>query len=246
MSDDGQRTPVREDRKKDDGAGRSARRHGVDLVSWMVVAAMVVVAGGAGGYLYLHGHAATPTIAHAPTTTKEHTGKKSPAKTAATAYYPPLGTPTRPVTGDVVEPFGWQYEKTIGLYRDVPGWALAATKGEDVRAVVGGRVVANFVDPTEGREIVVNSKNGDSVIYGDVSAPGPAIGAEVRAGQTFAQVGDPGRLSGVSAPHLFLEVTVGGQPVSPATLLGAVPGSDMGGTSAPAPTTGATTPSTKG
>jgi septal ring factor EnvC (AmiA/AmiB activator) len=220
------------------GSGRGDRRRANEMVSWLVVGAMMVVGGGAVGYMYMQ-HRATPTAAHVHHThsTKRHSplthkgkahsskGSKSTAGTKATAYYPPLGTPTRPVDGKVVEPFGWQYQKAIGLYRDVPGWALQASRGADVRAVIGGRVVANWLDPTEGREVVVDSKNGDSLIYGDLASPGPKIGTSLRAGEVFAHVGSSGKLSGVAEPHLFLEVTVGGQPVSPEVLLGNVPGS---------------------
>lgn len=228
------------------GDGRAGRRRANEMISWVVVGAMMVVGAGAVGYMYMQ-HRTTPTGAMSHTLGHTHghgrtaasgtpktgagAGAKSAGKTTSpstktTAYYPPLGTPTRPVDGNVVEPFGWQYQKSIGLYRDVPGWALAATEGEGVRAVVGGRVVANWVDPTEGREVVVNSRNGDSVIYGDLASPGPAVGTAVGAGEIFAHVGPSGKLSGVSQPHLFLEVTVGGQPVSPSVLLGNVPGAD--------------------
>ncbi len=220
-----------------EGERRQARRRTTETASWLVVAAMMVVGGGAVGYMYMQ-HKIAPTAArahtqpprsrrHARTATAARTAVRPPSSAAharTTAYYPALGTPTRPVDGDVIEPFGWQYEKSIGLYRDVPGWALAAAKGSAVRAVIGGRVVANWVDPTEGREVVVDSRNGDSIIYGDLASPGPAVGSEVTAGEAFAHVGDVGKLSGVSTPHLFLEVTVGGQPVSPVLLLGDLPG----------------------
>lgn len=222
------------------GNGRAAKRGVSDMASWVLVAAMVVVAGGAAGYIYVHSRA-TATAAHAHGHSQRHhvdAGNRTKAATSAasagtaaakttSAYYPPLGTPTRPVKGSVVEGFGWQYQKNIGLYRDVPGWALGAATGTPVRAVVGGRVVANWLDPTEGREVVVDSSNGDSIIYGDLASPGPKVGSMVRAGEAFAKVGAPGKLSGVSAPHLFLEVTVAGQPVSPSTLLGTTPGGDV-------------------
>jgi septal ring factor EnvC (AmiA/AmiB activator) len=252
MAEDESRGPV--DPGSDGGTsagGRSGRRRANEMVSWVVVAAMMVVGGGAVGYMYVQ-HRATPTAAgvrgaHAHAGAHAHGatargGKPEGAKAGAhgsskgvkaTAYYPPVGTPTRPVDGAVVEPYGWQYQKSIGLYRDVPGWALQAAEGTPVRAVIGGRVVANWVDPTEGREVVVNSKNGDSLIYGDLASPGPAVGTALRAGETFAHVGPAGKLSGVSQAHLFLEVTVGGQPVSPSLLLGKLPGSE-------APSTGAT------
>lgn len=214
------------------GDARRGRRRPNDLASWVLVAAMVVVAGGAAGYMYLQ-HRSTATSArvhahhgrreHPRVVTRAHTATGTTSSGKAAAYYPPVGTPVRPVTGAVIEPFGWQYEKAIGLYRDVPGWALAAREGEPVRAVIGGRVVANWMDPTEGREVVVDSANGDSLIYGDLASPGPAVGTAVRAGEVFAHVGPPGKLSGVSRPHLFLELTVGGQPVSPTALLGEVP-----------------------
>lgn len=231
---------------------RTRRRRANETISWLVVGLMMVVGGGAVGYMYMQ-HRVAPTSArvHAARGSKktahsEHgatpaRGRGAHSKTAspttgepkATSYYPALGTPTRPVDGNVVERFGWQYQKAIGLYRDVPGWALEATQGEPVRAVIGGRVVANWVDPTEGREVVVNSKNGDSIIYGDLASPGPSVGTEIKAGEVFAHVGTSGKLSGVSTPHLFLEVTVDGQPVSPSVLLGDVPGSTVT-TAAPA------------
>jgi septal ring factor EnvC (AmiA/AmiB activator) len=214
--------------------GRGGRRRAGDMASWALVAAMVVLGAGAAGYVYLqHRAAVTNARIHMRGAHRHHGGGQAgavrPQRGEAASYYPPVGTPARPVAGDVVEPFGWQYEKAIGLYRDVPGWALAAHEGEPVRAVIGGRVVANFLDPTEGREVVVTSANGDSLIYGDLASPGPAIGTRVRAGSVFAHVGPAGKLSGVAAPHLFLEVTVAGQPRSPSMLLGDVPGAQSAG-----------------
>lgn len=260
MADEPSRAPGGRgtDGKGTPGDGRGGRRRANEMVSWVVVGAMMIVGAGAVGYMYVHNRG-TPTSGflhgagrggRGSAAAAKGTGGRTPAAKSghpgtpatngasksgvkATAYYPPIGTPTRPVDGSVIEPFGWQYEKAIGLYRDVPGWALAADRGEPVRAVVGGRVVANWVDPTEGREVVVNSRNGDSIIYGDLASPGPAAGTSIKAGEVFARVGPSGKLSGVTQPHLFLEVTVGGQPVSPSVLLGSVPGADATANAAP-------------
>lgn len=214
-----------------DDAGKNRR---TEAVSWMVAAAIVVVGGGAAAYLYSHGRApgsvasATPTAVGTSTVNSEHPkvnaaqagDSATQAKVGSTTSYPDVGTvPKPPVQGAVVEGYGWQYQKSLGLYRDVPGWAFAAAEGTPVKAVLGGRVVANWVDPTEGREVVINSKNGDSIIYGDLEGPGPVIGTSIQADQTFGKVGTPGKLSGVAEPHLFFEVTMNGEPQDPATLL---------------------------
>ena len=211
--------------------GRGGRT--TETASWLIAGAIVVLGGGAAAYLYGHGHlAASPTravatsgraghslVAQHPKVASGAAASGVAASQAGDATYPSVGMPTAPVTGPVVEGYGWQYQKSLGLYRDVPGWAFAAAEGTPVRAVLGGRVVANWVDPTEGREVVINSRNGDSIIYGDLESPGPAVGTSVEAGQVFAKVGTPGKLSGVREPHLFFEVTMNGEPQDPATLL---------------------------
>jgi murein DD-endopeptidase MepM/ murein hydrolase activator NlpD len=151
------------------------------------------------------------------------TGHRTPSGHGATAlvqdYYPPLGEATPPVSGPVMTGFGWVYSKTLGAYAYHPGWAFKASLGEPVRAVLGGRVVANWVDPTEGREAVVDSRNGDSLIYGDLAGQGPNVGTRLSAGQVFAHVGPVGVLSRGEPTHLFLGVSVDGHPVSPEVLL---------------------------
>lgn len=243
MADDQNQEQNRRTAPNGDG-GEAHRRTGrrgrggrpTETASWLIAGAIVVLGGGAAAYLYGHGHLAASPVRAIPTSGRvghalqaQHPkvaagGTGASASGVATsqtseASYPPVGMPTAPVTGPVVEGYGWQYQKSLGLYRDVPGWAFAAAEGTPVRAVLGGRVVANWVDPTEGREVVINSRNGDSIIYGDLESPGPAVGTSVQAGQVFAKVGTPGKLSGVREPHLFLEVTMNGEPQDPATLL---------------------------
>ena len=222
-------TENRNGRARDRSGGSRSR----DAVAWAVAAAIVVLGGGAAAYLYGHGRAEAPAAGAVAAATGSSKGLSQPpkvasaqttkgiaqAKTGAQGYEPQVGSPVAPVNGPVVEGYGWQYQKSLGLYRDVPGWALAAAEGTPVKAVLGGRVVANWVDPTEGREVVINSKNGDSIIYGDLEGPGPAVGTTIQAGEAFAKVGTPGKLSGVREPHLFLEVTMNGEPQDPATLL---------------------------
>lgn len=211
--------------------GRHKNRR-TEAVSWLVAAAIVVLGGGAAAYLYSRGHLAASGAGAVPSTAGIAKTNSEPAQAGVSpvgtkavtaggaASYPDVGTsPTVPVKGPVVEGYGWQYQKSLGLYRDVPGWAFAAAEGTPVTAVLGGKVVANWVDPTEGREVVINSKNGDSIIYGDLEGPGPAIGTSVQAGQRFAKVGTPGKLSGVREPHLFFEVTMNGEPQDPSVLL---------------------------
>lgn len=212
--------------------GERQRRRRAEAVSWVVAAAIVVMGGGAAAYLYSHGRFAASGASAMPRSGVGATGATSEpvqsgvtptgskAVSSSVSTYPDVGTsPQAPVKGPVVEGYGWQYQKSLGLYRDVPGWAFAAAEGTPVKAVLGGRVVANWVDPTEGREVVINSKNGDSIIYGDLEGPGPAVGTSVQAGQAFGKVGTPGKLSGVREPHLFFEVTMNGEPQDPTMLL---------------------------
>lgn len=215
--------------RKGPGAGRPSRT--VRMFTYGVLAA-ILLAGGLTLALGLGQHVGRPVGGRLSTGTasmpKVHPthplGHSEHATTTAETYYPPLGEATPPVTGPVITGFGWVYSKPLGAYAYHPGWAFGATLGESVRAVLGGRVVANWVDPTEGREAVIDSRNGDSLVYGDLAGSGPAVGTRVNAGQVFGAVGPVGRLSQAEPVHLFLGLTVNGHPVSPMVLLsGKVP-----------------------
>jgi murein DD-endopeptidase MepM/ murein hydrolase activator NlpD len=219
---------------RDKRSRRRSRR--LDLASTALAAGLLLLAGGAAVYLSTHARSFTQPVtatehpARMGSMARSHTHSGSSPTASAippTSHaqsMPAPGVAVRPVDGPVVLGYGWQYQKSLGLYRDMPGWDLASPVGTPVRAVLGGQVVANWMDPTEGREVVIRSRNGDSIIYGDLESPGPKVGTVVQAGQVFAKVGSPGRLSGVSEPHLFLEITRGGQPVDPSTLLASVSG----------------------
>jgi murein DD-endopeptidase MepM/ murein hydrolase activator NlpD len=227
------RGPARRSQPPPDPSGRrGGTRPSVTTRAFTyAVLAAVLMSGGLALAFGLGRGPAAPVSGRPPAArAKAHAAHGSGAKAASSdtgrtasgtrqAYYPPLGEATAPVPGPVIAGFGWVYSSALGAYAYHPGWAFKASLGEPVKAVLGGRVEANWVDPTEGREAVVDSSNGDSLVYGDLAGDGPKVGTRLTAGQVFARVGPVGRLSKGEAVHLFLGLTVDGHPVSPAVLL---------------------------
>jgi len=113
-----------------------------------------------------------------------------------------------PVEGKLVARFG---ETRAGGVK-WNGVLIAAERGTPVRAVYHGRVAYADWLPGLGLLMIIDHGNGYLSLYGHNERLYTAAGAQVRAGDTIAGVGDSG---GRSQDELYFEIRRGGKPVDP-------------------------------
>jgi len=113
-----------------------------------------------------------------------------------------------PVEGRLVARFG---ETRAGGVK-WNGVLIAADRGTPVRAIYHGRVAYADWLPGLGLLMIIDHGNGYLSLYGHNERLYKAAGAQVRAGDTIAGVGDSG---GRSQDELYFEIRRGGKPVDP-------------------------------
>lgn len=117
-----------------------------------------------------------------------------------------------PVEGKVLEGFGRQRDPKFSTYTVSNGLKIAAAAGVPVHAVFQGTVLFSQWFKGYGNLIIVDHGNHVFSLYGNVKAPGVAVGDRVAAGQTIAQVGES---DDQSAGVLYFEIRQDNRPEDP-------------------------------
>lgn len=120
-----------------------------------------------------------------------------------------------PVSGRVVQEYGWVQSPLDGLERFHSGIDIEAAPGEPVAAALDGRVERVAEDTVLGKYILLDHGGGNYTLYGGVKDVTVEEGQEVRAGQVMALVGD----GEVPGGGLHFEVRENGKLVDPLELL---------------------------
>jgi murein DD-endopeptidase MepM/ murein hydrolase activator NlpD len=121
------------------------------------------------------------------------------------------------IRGRISSGFGWREHPVTGGTRFHKGVDIAMPTGRDVPVARGGQVEFAGRQGGYGLTVVVDHGNGLSTRYAHLSELHVAAGDAVTEGQTIAQSGATGRVTGA---HLHFEVTQHGRPVDPAVALG--------------------------
>lgn len=118
-----------------------------------------------------------------------------------------------PVRGRIEHRFG---ESQQGELR-WKGLVIAAPEGSEVKAIADGRVLMADWLQGYGLVVVVEHGKGDMSLYGYNQSALVSVGAQVKAGQPIALVGNSG---GRGTPSLYFEIRRQGQAVNPLPWLG--------------------------
>ncbi|MFE8148063.1 murein hydrolase activator EnvC [Brenneria goodwinii] len=118
-----------------------------------------------------------------------------------------------PVRGRIEHRFG---ESLQGELR-WKGMVIAAPEGTEVKAIADGTVLMADWLQGYGLVVVVQHGKGDMSLYGYNQSALVAVGAQVKAGEPIALVGNSG---GQSQPALYFEIRRQGQAVNPQPWLG--------------------------
>ena len=102
----------------------------------------------------------------------------------------------------VTSGFGWRVHPITGQYKFHTGVDLGYGYGEDVRAVLPGKVVYCYWWGGYGNCVILAHTNGDHTLYGHMSQILVSYGQQVNGGQVIGKIGSTGMSTG---PHLHLE-----------------------------------------
>lgn len=119
--------------------------------------------------------------------------------------------------GRISSAFGWRDHPITGGAKFHRGVDIAMPAGRDVPAARAGRVTFAGEQGGYGLTVVVNHGDGIATRYAHLSELHVRAGDGVAEGQTIAQSGATGRVTGA---HLHFEVLQDGEPVDPAAGLG--------------------------
>ena len=92
---------------------------------------------------------------------------------------------------------------------------LAATEGDIISAVAGGRVTDVFYDEEIGNAVTVNIGNGYEVTYGQLKDIAVAKGSYVEKGSVLGYVAAPTIYYSAEGTNAYFKLTLNGEPVDP-------------------------------
>ncbi|EOI3516746.1 murein hydrolase activator EnvC [Cronobacter muytjensii] len=148
---------------------------------------------------------------------KGTTYKPSESERSLMARTGGLGSPNGqaywPVRGPLLHRYGEQLQGELRW----KGIVIGASEGTEVKAIADGRVILADWLQGYGLVVVVEHGKGDMSLYGYNQSALVNVGAQVRAGQPIALVGNSG---GQGRPSLYFEIRRQGQAVNPQPWLG--------------------------
>lgn len=151
------------------------------------------------------------------------TGTIAPSASAIARIEPEatvLGVPDQPISTEIKARYPVPVVKfNQGFNFFHPGVDLDGVKGDPIRPIMKGRVIARqFSRWAYGNAVLVDHGDGLQSLYGHLSKINVFDGDEVDTGTVIGEMGSTGRSTG---DHLHLEVHKNGRPINPRTFLGA-------------------------
>lgn len=120
-----------------------------------------------------------------------------------------------PVSGKVVEQFGWAKSSVDDMERFHHGIDISAPVGKNITAAMDGRVERVGEDKVLGQFILIKHEEGMYTLYGGIEDTVVVEGQYLRAGEEIAVVGE----SNVPGGGLHFELREKGELVDPLTRL---------------------------
>ena len=117
-----------------------------------------------------------------------------------------------PVSGTLSSPFGYREHPVEGEDRFHYGIDLAAETGTAIACFADGTVSAVGESSSYGKYCIIHHENGYATLYAHCSRITASSGAEVKRGETIAEVGQTGMATGA---HLHFELQQGGTYLNP-------------------------------
>ena len=129
----------------------------------------------------------------------------------------------KPIEGEILQPFSHGdlvKSPTTGVWQTHNGLDIAASLGEDVRAVAGGVVTQVEEDALWGVTVTIDHKNGVLSRYCNLSQGlAVAVGDAVEAGMVIGTIGSTADVESGEPSHLHLEIIKDGDYTDPEAFL---------------------------
>jgi len=125
------------------------------------------------------------------------------------------GSHQRPVTGEVIQAFGWSYSTTLDEWVYHPGVDIQCPEGSPVLAASSGRVLEVRDDGKMGFTVTVAVSQEERHLYAGLQPSSLSPGQDIEAGTVLGKVGPSPLAESALAPHLHFEIRVNGEPVDP-------------------------------
>ncbi len=154
----------------------------------------------------------TPSQAADPAEEGADSGLPAPDNATLEEVPIDLEETTAPVMAVVSSPFGWREHPIEGGEKFHNGVDLAAPYGDPIGSFADGVVDYIGESPSYGLYIQVKHDGGVTSFYAHCSRLLAQPGQQVKAGETIAEVGDTGEVTGA---HLHFEIRVDGVLVDP-------------------------------
>ena len=130
-----------------------------------------------------------------------------------------------PARGRLAVPYGNVRHPRFSTEVPHPGVDIAATPGQDVRAVFDGRVVFSDWFKGYGQMVVIDHGDGYLSVYGHVDERLVTDGQDIGKGDLIARSGEDGSFD---QPGLYFEIRHDGRPEDPARWMRGAPGAVAG------------------
>lgn len=117
----------------------------------------------------------------------------------------------------ITSPFGWRIHPITGEYKFHTGLDIGYDYGDNITAMLPGKVVYADWYGGYGNCVILEHSNGDHTLYAHCSSIYCSYGQEVEKGTIIAAVGSTGNSTG---PHLHIEYWHNGQYADPIILWG--------------------------
>lgn len=119
---------------------------------------------------------------------------------------------TTALAAPITSPFGWRIHPVTGEYKFHTGLDIGYDYGDDIYAMLPGKVVYAAYYGGYGNCVILEHNGGDHTLYAHCSKIYAVYGQQVDRGTLIATVGDSGITTG---PHLHLEWWHNGQYADP-------------------------------
>ncbi|MGL4911456.1 MAG: peptidoglycan DD-metalloendopeptidase family protein [Romboutsia sp.] len=112
------------------------------------------------------------------------------------------------------------YSKTLNLWEIHKGLDVSSTKGQEVKALLAGKIVDVFKDDEHGMSVKVKSDNDVTVVYSNLNEKiSVKKDQAIKEGQSLGNVGETSTVESEDGPHVHIEAFKGKESIDPMSLI---------------------------
>ena len=151
-------------------------------------------------------------------TVKEKNGKAAESIKLDTLEFAAGSRFSWPLEGEVIRSFSMDetvYYPTLNQYRCSPGILIQAQQGTDVKSPVKAVVAEVGYSSEQGNYLLLDMGSGYQMMLSHLQEIAAEDGSIVEAGDVIAKTGKPSAGCSVEGDHLYMELSLDGEPQDP-------------------------------